>query len=40
MQKEFEDAAFALRPGSDPLATPDCLSDIVESASGLHIIQR
>ncbi|KAL3477370.1 hypothetical protein BJX99DRAFT_127259 [Aspergillus californicus] len=32
MQKEFEEAAFALQPGE--------LSDIVESQSGLHLIER
>lgn len=32
MQKEFEEAAFALQPGE--------VSDIVESGSGLHLIER
>ncbi|KAL4785532.1 hypothetical protein BJX76DRAFT_324474 [Aspergillus varians] len=32
MQKEFEEAAFALQPGE--------ISDIVESGSGLHLIER
>jgi NIMA-interacting peptidyl-prolyl cis-trans isomerase 1 len=32
MQKEFEEAAFQLKPGE--------VGNVVETASGLHLIQR
>lgn len=32
MQKEFEEASFALQPGE--------VSQVIETASGLHIIER
>ena len=32
MQKEFEEASFALKPGE--------ISQVVQTASGLHLIER
>jgi NIMA-interacting peptidyl-prolyl cis-trans isomerase 1 len=32
MQKEFEEASFALQPGE--------ISPVIETASGLHLIER
>jgi len=32
MQKEFEEASFALQPGE--------VSQVVQTASGLHLIER
>jgi len=32
MQKEFEEASFVLKPGD--------VSPVIETASGLHIIER